>query len=142
MNSSEICCDQCNYPVPLLCWRYKIKYILEKSKIGKADNQPKKAEARTVNRKSYSRNQLPREEEKDFSKFAILDEWRDYLIHYVAEESGNFKVNDKQWLAGFYDYEAYQNKVAINEKMKDDNVQKSFNEAHLPNAMRQSHDTH
>ena len=24
----EPCCNQCNIPMPLVCWRYKIKYTL------------------------------------------------------------------------------------------------------------------
>ena len=33
MQSQESCCDQCNLPVPLLCWRYKIKFILDRDRI-------------------------------------------------------------------------------------------------------------
>ena len=43
----------------------------------------------------------------DFSKFAILDNWRESMIAYIEDESGNFIVTDKQWLSLFYDYEAY-----------------------------------
>ena len=42
------------------------------------------------------------------------------MIAYIEDESGNFIVTDKPWLSNFYDYESYQAKIALNEKLKDD----------------------
>lgn len=33
LQNPEICCDQCNMPVPLTCWRYKFKFQLHQNKI-------------------------------------------------------------------------------------------------------------
>ena len=47
-----------------------------------------------------------------FDKFACVDNWRESLITFIDNESGNFTLTDKTWLKNFYDYELYQAKLA------------------------------
>ena len=32
-DTEEMCCQQCNTPVPLVCWRFSIKYYLQSSQL-------------------------------------------------------------------------------------------------------------
>ena len=80
-----------------------------------------------------------------YHKFSILDVWRDDLIQFIEYESGNFMGTDRQFLSKFYDYETYQARLALNEKLKDsaaDAQEKQKNEFQLKNSaqMRQSYE--
>ena len=33
VQNEEMCCEQCLLPVPLLCWRYKLRFLLNKGRI-------------------------------------------------------------------------------------------------------------
>ena len=33
VQNEEMCCEQCLLPVPLLCWRYKLRFLLAKGRI-------------------------------------------------------------------------------------------------------------
>ena len=33
LDKEEMCCQQCNTPVPLVCWRFSIKYFLQSTAI-------------------------------------------------------------------------------------------------------------
>ena len=71
----EACCKQCNAPVPLVCWRNKIKYTLLQTKIEKStedDVRPPKD-----------------------SEFYLADAWKSQLISYV-EGTGSF-LADQKW---------------------------------------------
>lgn len=65
----EACCKQCNAPVPLVCWRNKIKYTLQQTKIEK----PSEDDVRPP---------------KD-SEFYLADGWKSLLITYV-ENTGSY----------------------------------------------------
>ena len=98
--NEEMCCEQCCLPVPLLCWRYKLRFSLDKGRL-KPVNQDNTADPRRL---SPTASKQP---QKDLCKFAPVDEWRDKLIAYIEQESGTFTVNDKVWLRNLYDYENY-----------------------------------
>ena len=82
MPKEEPCCKQCNTPMPLVCWRYKIKHTLLSTKIIKPspdDTNPPKD-----------------------SEFHLADAWKDRL-HDFIEKSGS-SITDKQWQLRFFDF--------------------------------------
>ena len=73
MPKEEPCCNQCNIPMPLVCWRYKIKHTLQSTKIFKPNpddtNPPKDSE------------------------FYLADGWKEMLRDFI-EKSGS-SITDK-----------------------------------------------
>ena len=62
---------------------------------------------------------------------------------FLENESGSFSSTDRQWLSNFYDYEVYQARLAINEKLKENpDVQQQRLNLQLKNSatMRQSYE--
>ena len=57
LDNQENCCNQCNLPYPLLCWRYKIRFNINKNRLD-APDLDKKPNLRRLRR------------------FAIADIWR------------------------------------------------------------------
>jgi len=37
LDTDENCCEQCNLPYPLLCWRYKVKFNLAQNRLKAVD---------------------------------------------------------------------------------------------------------
>ena len=78
----EACCKQCKAPVPLVCWRNKIKYTLLQTKIEKIsadDVRPPKD-----------------------SEFYLADGWKQQLNNYV-EKTGSF-LTDQKWQLRYFEF--------------------------------------
>ena len=124
MASSESCCEQCSQPVPLLCWRYKVKYNLEQGRIVPATPDCEESNAQLLDANDVKDQNVLKQLKKPtsttdpYQKFNILDVWRDDLLTFFEQESGNFNSADRQWISNYYDWEAYQAKLALNEKLK------------------------
>lgn len=94
----ENCCNQCTSPVPLLCWRYKLKFSLQLGRLHEPDAPPDVED---------SASKAMKQKKVEFAQFHILDEWRDTLCDFLDEESGSYSTTDKPWLRAFYEYEIY-----------------------------------
>ena len=112
--NKESCCDQCSMPIPLLCWRYKVKYQLYQNRLKKPGAESFIAQAgqegEISNSKMVYMRRSPASEAYD--TFAILDGWREKLINFIEQESGTFLGEDKSWVSNFYDFENYHQKLA------------------------------
>lgn len=66
--TDEVCCEQCSLPMPLVCWRSKMRQHLDYLKIRSTD--------------------------KD-AFFQVTDNWKTELEQFIAQ--GGTAVQDKQW---------------------------------------------
>ena len=78
----EACCPQCVAPVPLICWRNKIKYTLTQTKIEK----PSLDDVRPP---------------KD-SEFHLADAWKSQLHNYI-EKTGSH-LSDQKWQLRYFEF--------------------------------------
>mmetsp|Transcript_13130 Transcript_13130/g.17800 ORF Transcript_13130/g.17800 Transcript_13130/m.17800 type:complete len:80 (+) Transcript_13130:503-742(+) len=55
--NTETCCGQCNLPYPLLCWRYKVRFNIQKNRLDQPGLQLKP-------------------DLKRLEQFSVVDTWR------------------------------------------------------------------
>lgn len=92
----EACCKQCIAPVPLICWRNKIKYTLLQSRIEKP---------------SVDDVRPPQD-----SEFYLADTWKALLNTYV-ENTGSY-LTDHQWQLRYFEFAKTRQESSSNKFIK------------------------
>jgi hypothetical protein len=85
-DKDELCCQQCNTPVPLVCWRFSIKYFLQSTALVNPNAKPKKSTLSFMI-PSFAKT-LPSEID-DLTPFWVVDGWRESLLGYIENKSGH-----------------------------------------------------
>jgi len=103
--TDEVCCEQCSLPMPLVCWRSKMRQHLDYLKIRSTD--------------------------KD-AFFQVTDNWKTELEQFIAQ--GGTAVQDKQWQMRYFSFtqskiEETNKKVEVFQLSK--NEQLITNDRHL-----------
>ena len=89
--------------MPLLCWRYKVKFNIEQGRLSQPDTETDMSRAKSdVNASKMSVLSQIRDQSKTasivsnpYQKFAILDVWRDDVMAFLEQESGTFISSDR-----------------------------------------------
>lgn len=100
--ADEMCCQQCNTPVPLVCWRFSIKFFLQSTQLRNPTEPPKKdLLASALDFFSGKEDLLP--DADDLRPFWAVDGWRSSLLDFIENSSGHAS-RDAHWILNFFEF--------------------------------------